>query len=571
MAIGKLKEVLGRRIGETRMIPVTIKIVAVFFLIILVSNLTSNWVNLIFNRTELVGLMRQLLVKDLRDINSFANNQHEIYKFNQDRDGSLKALEKKALFELKNKKAVVLAVSPAGKILVQASRLDKKFETFEDAKALSEMRGAGEKGEGEGFIRLRFNNERYFATFKYNAKWDFFILRGEEENEFYQRQRDIFVYIVIIVGVITLASALVGIFLLRHILRFIGVITTSIMDMIRNQKLEIINLKGASSDDITYLGMAFNSLSSTIDNLVNIFQKFTNRDIVVKAYKEREVRLEGVKQDLTILFSDIKSFTFITEQLGTDIIKLLNMHYDASIREIQEKGGIVSAIIGDALLAIFGVEEDGISHGNKSYEAILASYKVQDVARNLRNEMALKKEILQQSGSLSPEDEKIYQAVLLEVGVGLDGGEVFYGTIGSYVRMTNTVIGDNVNAASRLEGLTRVYRAPVICSEYVKDDVEKNMSESPVHFIELDTVQVKGKTTGRKVYLPVPKENYTQRIQREEKIFSEGLQLYYKGDWPAAYEKFRRCHFKFARVFRERTKGAAAPEGWNGIWEMTTK
>ena len=569
----KAKEILGHSAFGTRVVPVTLKIILTFSLIILVSNLTSNYVNLIFNRAALVDLMRQLLVKDLRDLNGFLTNQRQIFDFNADRDASLASIQKKSRSLLTNKRALVLGVSPDGTLLFKTSGDDKPPGSFTDTGALGNMKASVEQGGGEGYVPIRIDGSDYFGVFKYNKSWDVFIVRAEEENEFYSEQRRIFRNVSAIILIITIASALVGIYLLRHILRFIGVITRSIMDMIENQSLDIINLGRAPNDDITYLGMAFNSLSGTIDNLVNIFKKFTNKDIVVKAYRDRQVRLEGVSAELAVLFSDIKSFTFITETLGMDIIKLLNMHYDRSIREIQEHDGIVSAIIGDALLAIFGVmDEREKLHGNKSYQAVLASYKIQDVARSLRAEMLLKKEqIVRERGTLSPTELKVFRAVLLEVGVGIDGGDVFYGTIGSYVRMTNTVIGDNVNSAARLEGLTRIYRMPVICSEFVKDDVERSVGEDPIFFMELDTVQVKGKTTGKRIFLPIPKESITPRVQSESAIYRRGLDLYYAGDWPAAYEEFKRCRLKAARVFRTRTRGNSAPATWNGIWEMKEK
>ena len=138
---------------------------------------------------------------------------------------------------------------------------------------------------------------------------------------------------------------------------------------------------------------------------------------------------------------------------------------------------MIGSIIGDALLAVYGVLED--SGKNKSYQAVMAAYKLHEVTELLGMRMSnIRDEIIRQQGKLSAGEEKIYKAVLLEIGVGIDGGEVFYGTLGSYVRMTNTVIGDNVNAASRMEGLTRVYKVPVICSEYVKSDIEAAMSNA---------------------------------------------------------------------------------------------
>jgi adenylate cyclase len=567
-----LKEsLIGRKIGDTRVVPVTTKILFIFLLIILVSNLASNYINLMFNRTELISQMKDLLGKDLRDIYTFCNNQYEIFQLTRDEKKSLDAIKLKGSAQLKNSRAVVLGLKRDQTYFFTSSK-GVKVGPFNDKTSFEFMENNRADGVDEGFVPVHLNNHEYFAAYKYNAKWQVYLIRAEEENEFYQKQREIFRNVSIIIAVITFLSAVVGAILLRRILKYVRLLTRSIMRMAETQQLELVDLKKAPNDDITYLGMAFNSLSSTVNNLIHIFRKFANQDIVIKAYRDREVKLEGVQKNLTIMFSDIKSFTFITETLGTDIIRLLNLHYDKAIREIVEHDGIIGAIIGDALLAVFGALDDvGEDHRNKSLQAVLAGYKMQEVAAALRDEMTAKRDaILKKKGRLSPEEERVYKAVLLEVGVGIDGGEVFYGTLGSHVRMTNTVIGDNVNAASRLEGLTRVYKVPVICSQFVKKDIEDS-GDAGIYFQELDTVQVKGKTTGTRIYWPMPTSEIDDPTGKALEIFARGLKLYYKGDWPKAYREFARCKLKVARVFEERTQGSRAPAKWNGIWEMKTK
>ncbi len=559
-----------RKINNTRVWPVTLKIILTFSLFILMSNFASNYINLIMNRSELLGLMNQLLTKDLKNIYSYSNDQYEIFQFDKNQPASIMSIEKKGLNELKNSKAVFLGIQADGKVLFQSSRSAlARPAALGDADGLARMNGDLSRGRDEGPLEFRFNNESYFGMYKYNPRWGVFIIRGEEVSQFYAESRYIFWKISIIIVIITLVICGIGIFILRYILRFIDVITRSIMRMIRNQQLEIIDLGNATNDDITYLGTAFNSLSSTVDNLISIFRKFASQDIVYKAYRDRHVKLEGTRQDLTILFSDIKSFTFITETLGTEIIKLLNLHYDRAIREIHNLDGVIGSIIGDALLAVFGVVPD--SKANKSYQAVRAAYKLHEVTETLRIRMAnIRDELERRNGRLSGEEEKIYKAVLLEIGVGIDGGEVFYGTLGSYVRMTSTVIGDNVNSASRMEGLTRAYKVPVICSEYVKQDIETNVPEHGIHFIEIDTVMVKGKTTGRKIYWPVPDTEFDKALMKDLSAFELGLELYYRGEWSAANKKFNRCALPMAGLFVERT-AERPPRGWNGIWEMKTK
>ena len=551
------------------------KILFIFVIIIVVSNLTSNYINLVLHRSELIRQIEELLHKDLKDIYSFADNQFDISELTKDKEESIQSIVKKGFYELKNPKSILLGVKKDGTFLFQVSKLVKP-KKFSDLKAFHEIKGNLEKGVDSGFLTMIFNQERYFATYRHNKKWDIFIIRAEEEEEFYQKQRDIFLNVTFIILAITLLSALFGIFLLTGILRYVGVITSSIMNMLKEKKLDLINLRNAPNDDISFLEMAFNSLSTTVEALIGTFKKFTTPDIVRKAYQGHEVRLEGVKKELTVMFSDIRGFTFITETLGSDIIKLLNLHYDRAIREIHHLGGIIVSIIGDAILAVFGdLDQSDAEIKNKSYQAILASYRLHNVIDQLHKEMhKKKKQILESSRNrkMTKVEEQIYRATLLEIGVGLDGGEVFYGTLGSYVTMTNTVIGDNVNSSSRLEGLTRVYKIPVICSEYVKNDIEKNVPKHDIFFLEIDIVQVKGKTVGKKIFWPIMKEQIDTDMRKQFENFSNGLGLYYKGDWKQARYYFNQCKLPLSEEFLQRIRSVTkAPEGWDGIWKMTTK
>ncbi|HNX57677.1 MAG TPA: adenylate/guanylate cyclase domain-containing protein [Spirochaetota bacterium] len=558
-----------RKVHGTRVIPVSLKITIMFVIFILVSNFASNYVNLMTGRSIQFKLMKELLAKDLKDIYNFSNTQYEIYQYNRDKQGTLSNISGKAKYDLKNDKALLLCFSPDGEVLTYAS-LGQHKNVKIGKETLNKINQNVAKGKKEDFVIGEIGGEEYFGIYKYNEKWNMYLLRAEEMNEFYKESRQNFIFISFFIIGMTILSTIAGVFALRYILRFIGIITNSIMEMVKSTQLQLINLKKAPNDDITYMGIAFNSLSSSIDTLLTIFRKFANKDVVIKAYRDKEILLEGNKRELTILFSDIKGFTFITETLGTDIIKLINMHYDQSIREIVNHDGVIGSIIGDALLAVFGTMDE-VSEYNKSYAAVLSAYKLHDVAQSLRDQMSRKRnELLKKKKKLSDEEERVYQAVLLQIGVGIDGGEVFYGNIGSYVRMTNTVIGDNVNSSSRLEGLTRFYKIPVICSEYVKNDIEKNVPKHNISFFEIDQVQVKGKTEGKKIYWPVKNEDMTPKLKKNLLLFSAALMEYYDGNWRKAHSLFAKCDLPPAEVFSDRTR-QTCPRNWKGVWAMTTK
>lgn len=576
-----LEKVLGKKISGTRIVPLLLKIVLIFTVFLLVSNFTSNYINLMLNRGVLVKLMNQLLIKDLKDIYSFAANQHEIYSFNQDLDAAVNAIEQNALGEMKNQKSIFLGIRENGTILFQSSPLLPASEEkdgaaansgeaifFEDSRILNEMNSGKAQGIDQGSVSFHLFGHQYFGAYKYTPKWDLYLLRAEELQEFYSESTRIFWQISALIIFITIFCIIVGIQLLRYILRFVGIMTNSIMNMQEHQVISKIDIAKAPNDDVTFLGIAFNSLSDTIENLLTIFKKFVARDVAIKAYQEREIRLEGGRKELTILFTDIRSFTFMTETLGIDIIKLLNMHYDRAIHYIHEYNGDIGSIIGDAVLAIFGIiPSEG---GNKSHQAIQAGYKIQEVAQHLREEMHKRREeIIRTRGALTSIEEEVYKAVLLEVGIGIDGGTVFYGNIGSKERMVNTVIGDNVNSSSRLEGLTKVYRVPIIVSEYIKNEVE--VLTDDYYFMELDQVMVKGKTLAKKIYWPIISANIDNRMRNEIDRFSTGLQFYYEGKWEEAYTHFSEVDLVLADVYKNRTKHNTCPENWNGIWTMDEK
>jgi len=112
---------------------------------------------------------------------------------------------------------------------------------------------------------------------------------------------------------------------------------------------------------------------------------------------------------------------------------------------------------------------------------------------------------------------------------------------------------------------------PVICSEYVKNDVEMSEPNHNLFFLEIDQVQVKGKTIGKRVFWPIKLNDLNDELKEDIKNFSEALKYYYIGDWKQALLFFEKCNLPLADVFKDRTKNYKCPDNWNGIWTMTSK
>ncbi|MBQ8679292.1 MAG: adenylate/guanylate cyclase domain-containing protein [Treponema sp.] len=570
-----------QKVGSTSIIPISLKILVIFVSLLLLSNFSTNFVNSHLSRRQIINLNNTIMINQLKDIYTAAGNQYQILTFTGKRDESVAAISNTAKrgFELPN--SIAVAFDKSGKILFCASAtplpqeqkeksekdtpaLNELSTEFSDSQALQLMNQHLEEGITDGSILFISDLGQYYGVYKYQDDWDCYFVRAELRSDTMRSNNTLFGIISLVIIFIVAGFLIAGIFMFKKILLNVHKITADLYEMQEKQKLSTIDLSDSPNDDVTYLAASFNSLSSTINNLLGIFQKFASKDVVAKAYKEHQIRLEGCQRNLVMLFSDIKSFTYRTETLGNDIIDLLNVHYDKVIKKVHDNSGVIGSIIGDAILAIYGTQ----TSKNKSLDALTAAWEITRVTAELRSKMVERRSQIEQGRALTEAEERIYQAVLIDIGVGIDGGNVFYGNIGSDEHMTNTVIGDNVNSASRLEGLTRIYKLPVIVSGYIKDEIEQ-AGITKYKFFEIDTVQVKGKTEGKKIYFPMD----TERQSGEEKfeIYEKALQAYYKGDWDSARTEFKKCEIEAAQVFLERIGSGSAPKNWSGIWTMQTK
>ncbi|MCQ2593815.1 MAG: adenylate/guanylate cyclase domain-containing protein [Treponemataceae bacterium] len=559
------KPVIFQKVGKTSIIPISAKLLLVFIIMMLLSNFSTNYINILLNQRQLVVLTNQLLIRDLKELYSNAGNQYEIYKFSNDLDECVKTMTSGAVKNFSYEHSMVWAVRPGAGILFSAAADGQQYQTFPDVEALAELLTARKEGVTEGSLHFKTEHGDNLAVYKYHEAWDCFFIRSELVQDMNAESARVFAVVSVIIVFLTAFFMVIGYIVFGRILRYVKQMINSLYEMQQSQNLGLLDLSGAPNDDITYLGASFNSLSSTINNLLSIFQRFTTRDVVEQAYKNHYVGLEGNQRNLTILFSDIRGFTYMTETLGNDIINLLNIHYERAIGKIHSEDGIIGSIIGDAILAVYGAVE---SSSNKSLQALRSAWEITKATAVLRETMIESRREIEASRTLTEAEERIFKAVLIDVGVGIDGGTVFYGNIGSNERMTTTVIGDNVNSASRLEGLTRVYHLPVIVSEYVKDDVLSVTDR--YRFYEVDTVQVKGKTEGKKIFFPYDTNEKNEELENKWQIFESALQNYYSGDWAQSRSLMQGCGLELCGVFIERMKNSL-PENWSGIWTMTSK
>ncbi|WP_318663175.1 adenylate/guanylate cyclase domain-containing protein [Treponema sp.] len=558
---------LFQYVGKTPIIPISAKILTIFIILLLLSNFMTNLLSINLSQKQKNVLTNQLLVNELKEMYITAGNQYQIYSYSKNKDECIEALKKSAASTFTMDNSCALAFDRTGKILFFTSNNGRTLDSFNDKEVLDKLNKDFDEGINQGSVSFDFGAGEYFGIYKYHNDWNCFIVRAELRSD---TKREMYTVILISAAIIfglTIVFLFVGLIVMNKIFGNVKAITKKLYDMQERQQLEVINIDDAPNDDITYLAASFNSLSVSVNNLLTTFRKFVSKDVVNKAYSNHAISLEGNQRELTMLFSDIKSFTYRTETLGNEIIDVLNVHYNKVIHAVHEATGVVGSIIGDAILAVFGTE---LSNAEKSVKSIDAAWAITNATAELREKMAERRAVIEKKRKLTASELRVYEAVLLDVGVGIDGGTVFYGNIGSDEHMANTVIGDNVNSASRLEGLTRVYHLPVIVSDYIKKESETVTDR--YKFFEIDTVQVKGKTEGKKIFFPMDTEvEGSEELEEKFKVFADALKAYYKGDWSKARKLFKQADMEVCEVFLERMGRKSAPAKWSGIWTMTTK
>jgi adenylate cyclase len=267
--------------------------------------------------------------------------------------------------------------------------------------------------------------------------------------------------------------------------------------------------------------------------------------------------LGGVRQEVTILFSDIRSYTTLTE--GADahqIVEMLNEYFTYMVDVIFHHEGILDKFIGDAIMAVFGAPF--ARPDADPFNAVSAALDM-DAALRRYNELRLSQ------GKRA-----------IDVGIGISSGEVICGYIGSERRMEYTAIGDGVNLASRLEGATKQYGARVMVSEFT----HARLSDRFV-FRELDNLQVKGKTRGVRVYevLGHAGQPLAPETARLLEAHRPALDLYKAARFQEALAAFEAARAAFPRdkvfdLYTERSRHFLEhPPGadWNGVYEMKDK
>lgn len=279
------------------------------------------------------------------------------------------------------------------------------------------------------------------------------------------------------------------------------------------------------------------------------FSNYVSADLVAQIMKNPDsLKLGGEKREISILFSDIRGFTSLSEKLSPeDLVQVLNEYLHPMTQIVLEEKGTLDKYIGDAVMALYNAPLDVPDHaGHACRSALKMMEKLAELNRSFV--------------------ERGLQT--LDIGIGINTGDAVVGNMGAAMRFDYTAIGDNVNLASRLEGLNKMYGTHIIVSESTK-----LLAGGDLPFREIDLVAVKGK------HLPVPIYELMSADDSEMRsVFGEALRLYRNREFAAAERIFdtlciqKRDHVSGLYVGRCLEFAAfPPPEQWDGVFVAKTK
>jgi len=286
------------------------------------------------------------------------------------------------------------------------------------------------------------------------------------------------------------------------------------------------------------------------------FSFYVAPSVVNEMLKNPEkLKLGGDKMELTVLFSDIRGFTSISEKMNPeDLVTLLNEYLTEMTNVVFKNDGTLDKYMGDAVMAIYGAPLYYEDHAVKACDSAL--------------EMVKKLEELNKKWVSEGKNR-------LDIGIGINTGPMMVGNMGSVQRFDYTVMGDSVNLGSRLEGANKNYGTNILISEYTYEKVKERFV-----CMEIDSVKVKGKALPVKIYTILGRNGEVpeQKLLAKE-AFEKGLEFYKSQKWDEAISMFslaieRDPDLMVAKIYIERSKDLKEyPPGpdWDGVYVMKTK
>jgi adenylate cyclase len=285
------------------------------------------------------------------------------------------------------------------------------------------------------------------------------------------------------------------------------------------------------------------------------------------AQSPEKLVLGGEEREMTIMFSDVRGFTTISESYKHDpqgLIALMNRFLTPLTDVIIERKGYIDKYMGDAIMAFWNAPLDDAEHEVNACEAAIQMLEQIDVVNKEREQEAA-------------DGGHVY--IPLNVGIGLNTGIGVVGNMGSDLKKNYSVLGDSVNLASRLEGQTKEYGFPIIVGSRTALAAKEKFA-----ILELDFIMVKGKTEPEVIYAIAGREDvmHSGAFQRLRNITIEMLGCYRSRNWQGALDAIERGRRsedadtleKLFKLYEARIKEFQLnppPEGWTGAYALLTK
>ena len=291
----------------------------------------------------------------------------------------------------------------------------------------------------------------------------------------------------------------------------------------------------------------------------NAFQYYVSPRVVSHMLEDvNGLSLGGERKILSAFFSDIRGFTKISENLSPEeLVEFLNEYLSEMTQIVLKYEGTVDKYMGDAIMAFYGAPVDQPDH------AVIACKTAVDMMIRLKE-----LQVGWEARGLPR----------IDIGIGINSGEMSVGNMGSRERFDYTIMGDNVNLASRLESLNKFYGSNIIISEFTHNTCAE-CREDAWTVRELDTVRVKGKEQPVRIYELFGYGSFYVRKKPLIDSFHIGLDAYKARDWTQALALFQESLIldpddKPSAIYAERCAEylkSPPPEDWDGVFVMTTK
>lgn len=309
---------------------------------------------------------------------------------------------------------------------------------------------------------------------------------------------------------------------------------------------------------IVSVAFRFMTLDKRAREIRSVFSSYVSKNVVDQLVRDPQgAQIGGETREVTILFLDIKGFTSFCEDLSpAEVVKTLNSYLAALTRVIMEHDGTVDKFLGDGIMAYWGAPLAMDGHAEAAISCALA-------LRDVSVQMAEKHK---QAGS-----------DFLTFRVGINSGEAIAGNIGlKGKKMEYTLIGDNVNLCSRIEGSGKFYGVDILASESTY-----RVTREKFLFRELDSIRVVGKKKPVVIYELVAAKDGEGAAELTTRLndFKEGLRVYRSRDWDGAYNIFNRLctewpEDKPAQIYRERCRqyrDNPPSDDWDFVFDHTAK